>query len=168
MKMAKVDERTIDLSGLFQKQQMLTDYVWEKHNITKANMQKEKAAIICELWETANELKSDGFKYWTDKKCDREKTLEEIVDMLHFYLQIGNILGVVYEHHRIEKHDTTLDQIMAINWSLLTMDGPLTWALSFAQYRGLVRMLGFDWDQDIIPAYDRKFQENIVRQKRGY
>ncbi|UYL93878.1 dUTP diphosphatase [Geobacillus phage vB_GthS_PK2.1] len=166
--MVKVDERTIDLSELFQKQQMLTDYVWKKHNITKANMQKEKAAIICELWETANELKSDGFKYWTDKKCDRGKTLEEIVDMLHFYLQIGNIMGVVYEHHWIEKHDTILDQIMAINWSLLTMDGPLMWALSFAQYRGLVRMLGFDWDQDIIPAYDRKFQENIVRQKRGY
>lgn len=166
--MAKVDEITIDLSDLFRKQQTLTDYVWEKHNIKKADMDKEKAAIICELWETANELKSDGFKYWTDKKMDREKALEEIVDMLHFYLQIGNILGVVYEHRRIEIRDTVLDQIMAINLSLLAMDGPLMWTLSFAQYRGLVQMLGFDWDQDIIPAYNRKFQENIARQQRGY
>lgn len=112
-------------------------------------------------------MKSEGFKYWTNKKRTGH-VLEETVDVLHFYLQIGNDLQVVTEHHWIETRGTIQDQIMAINTSMIMMDGTLMWTMSFAQFRGLVQMLGFNWEKQIIPAYNEKYDENIARQEKGY
>jgi dimeric dUTPase (all-alpha-NTP-PPase superfamily) len=163
----KVKEKELSLRTMFVKQSELTRIVKKTHKIIEFDPDKQKGAIICELWETANELKSEGFKEWTVKQRTTE-VLEETVDILHFYLQIGNALDVPFEHFWIEKHPTIMKQFLAINTTLLSIDGPLTWALSFAQYRGLVDMLGFDWEIDIVPAYDLKYIENIERQKKGY
>lgn len=165
--MIKTEEKTLDIKELLEKQSILTEYIRNKKHLGKVDMDKQISAIICELWESANELKSEGFKEWTNKKRT-DHLLEETVDVLHLYLQIGNILQVVTEHYWIEKHPTIMKQYLAINTTLLAIDGPLMWALSFAQYRGLVDMLGFDWEHDIIPAYDAKYQENFARQDRGY
>jgi dimeric dUTPase (all-alpha-NTP-PPase superfamily) len=138
-----------------------------KNNIDKVDMDKEKGAIICELWEMANELKSEGFKQWTKKKRT-EHVVEELVDVLHFYLETGNILEVVEVHFWIEKHSNIMKQLLAINTTLLAMDGALMWTMSFAQFRGLIDILGYDWDRDIVPAYHLKHAKNIERQKAGY
>jgi hypothetical protein len=149
----RTKEKTLDISDLLLKQLELTAFFRKNNDIQVIDWDKSKGAIICELWEMANELKNEGFKEWT---------------VLFFYLQTGNDLGVVEEHHWIETHPNIMKQILAINTSLLSIDGILMWTLSFAQYRGLVQMLGFDWEKDIIPEYDLKYQENIARQKRGY
>ncbi|AYP68799.1 dUTPase [Bacillus phage vB_BpsM-61] len=165
--MVKTKSKTINLGDMFEKQQALTDHIRYIKGIDGPQIEKDKGAIICELWEVANELKSEGFKYWTEKKRTKH-VLEEMVDVLHMYLQIGNDMHVVYEHYWIEKRKTLLDQIMSINTSLLMMDAPLMWAMSFAQYRGLVELLGYDWDTQIIPAYNKKFDINMERQNEGY
>jgi dimeric dUTPase (all-alpha-NTP-PPase superfamily) len=163
----RTKEKTLDISDLLLKQLELTAFFRKNNDIQVIDWDKSKGAIICELWEMANELKNEGFKEWTVKGRTTE-TLEELTDVLFFYLQTGNDLGVVEEHHWIETHPNIMKQILAINTSLLSIDGILMWTLSFAQYRGLVQMLGFDWEKDIIPEYDLKYQENIARQKRGY
>lgn len=167
MKKVITIEQPIFIQDKFEKQQVLTNYLRNKHGITSVDPDKEKGAIICELWETCNELKSEGFKVWTNK-TRTEEVLEEAVDILHFYLQIGNDLDVVFEHRWIEVHPTIMKQFLAINTTLLAIDGPLMWELSFAQYRGLIYLLGFDWNKDITPAYDAKYIKNFKRQQAGY
>lgn len=169
MRMKKVQTfyYPLNLKDKFEKQQVLTNFLRTRHGINRVDPDKEKGAIICELWETCNELKSEGFKVWTTKKRTDE-VLEEVVDILHFYLQIGNDLQVTFEHDWIEVHPTIMKQFLAINTTLLAIDGPLIWALSFAQFRGLVQLLGFTWDEHITPAYDAKYIENFKRQERGY
>lgn len=160
-------DSTIQLEELFDKQWELTKVFRENNNIEVIDWNKAKGAIICELWETANELKNEGFKEWTTKGRTAE-TLEELTDVLFFYLQIGNDLGAVTEHHWIEKHPTIMEQILALNTTMLSIDGILSWTVSFAQYRGLVHMLGFNWKNDILPEYDRKYKKNVERQENGY
>jgi dimeric dUTPase (all-alpha-NTP-PPase superfamily) len=166
MIMTVTKESTLNIGDLLSKQSELTSFFRKNNDIQVIDWDKQKGAIICELWECANELKNEGFKEWT-KKGRTTETLEELTDVLFFYLQTGNDLGVVYEHHWIEVHPTIMKQILAINTSLLSIDGILMWTVSFAQYRGLVHLLGFTW-ADILETYDLKYQENIARQKRGY
>lgn len=163
----KTTEDVIQIGDLLVKQMELTHFFRKNNDYNKVDMDKEKGSIICELWEMANELKSEGLKWWTKKKRTTE-LLEEMVDVLHLYLQLGNDLDVVEEHHWIETHPTIMKQLLAITTTLLSIDGPLIWMMSFAQFRGLVAMCGFDWEGDVIPAYHLKYAENIQRQKRGY
>ncbi|HHW72120.1 MAG TPA: dUTPase [Firmicutes bacterium] len=49
-------------------------------------IQKEVLAIISELSEILSEV---NFKWWKDpKEVDRERLLEEIVDVLHFFVSM--------------------------------------------------------------------------------
>lgn len=160
-------ESPLDLSDLFKKQAELTAFTRKTNNITRPNMDKQMGAILCELWESANELKSEGFKDWT-KKTRTENTLEEVVDVLHFYLQIGNDIQVPTMHYHIETRKDIVKQYLALTSTLLAVNGVLMWTVSFAQYRGLVEMLGYDWTQDILPAYESKYKKNFDRQKQGY
>jgi dimeric dUTPase (all-alpha-NTP-PPase superfamily) len=157
---------TIDINDLLIKQAGLTQFFRTNNNIQTIDWNKSKGAIICELWECANELKNEGFKEWT-KKGRTTETLEELTDILFFYLQTGNDLGVDHLHHWITIESSIMDQILKINATLLNINADHVWTVSFAQYRGLVEILGFTWD-DILETYDLKYQENIARQKRGY
>lgn len=160
-------ESEIDLTELFEKQLELTNFTRKTNGIHTPDMDKQMGAVICELWESANELKSEGFKDWT-KKTRTEHTLEEVVDVLHFYLQIGNDIMVPNRHFHVETRTSIVKQYLALTSTLLAVDGVLMWSVSFAQYRGLVKMLGYDWEDDILPAYEKKYRENFERQKRGY
>jgi dimeric dUTPase (all-alpha-NTP-PPase superfamily) len=157
---------TIDINDLLIKQAGLTQFFRTNNNIQTIDWNKSKGAIICELWECANELKNEGFKEWT-KKGRTTETLEELTDILFFYLQTGNDLGVNHLHHWITTEPSIMEQILKINFTLLNINVDHVWTVSFAQYRGLVEILGFTWD-DILETYDLKYQENIARQKRGY
>lgn len=55
-------------------------------------------ALACEVMELANALKSDGFKYWTQKKAEpKERLLDEYIDIFHFWLSVGLSLGFTVE-----------------------------------------------------------------------
>lgn len=167
--MTKYKMHTIDLTDLMGKQKELTDFIRRTRG-TELDWDKQRGAAICELWEVANELGSEGFKDWTDKKRG-PGLLEETVDVLHFLLQMGNDLDAWPIHPHIEMHRTIMDQILELNKKLLNV-GPyrpiFNWIESVTLYRGLVEMLGFDWEKDIIPAYIEKHDKNIQRQLEGY
>jgi dimeric dUTPase (all-alpha-NTP-PPase superfamily) len=49
-------------------------------------------ALFTEVAEFANATRC--FKYWSNKPPEsRERTIDEYVDMLHFWLSIGNTMG---------------------------------------------------------------------------
>lgn len=167
--MGRYKMERIDLTDLLNKQKELTDFIRGTRSIT-IDWNKQRGAVICELWEAANELKSEGFKEWTDKTRSNH-LLEETVDVLHFLLQMGNDLEVSVYHNHIEMYDSIMEQILALNRALLDI-GPdqsiFTWTESFTLYRGLVELMGFDWEKDILPAYTEKHDKNIQRQLEGY
>lgn len=163
-----VKQEPIDLEYLFKLQEGLTGLIISKNKIKNYEQLEDenKVSLIAELYEMANELKSEGHKYWTKKKRTKE-TVTELADVLAFLLEMGNNWSVPYHHPYIEYKHSTVRHILAMNQTFLIMDGPLYWIVAMAQFRGLVELLGYDWKVDIIPAYINKHDENFDRHVNG-
>lgn len=162
----KKDE--MDLEYLFEMQKRLTTLIISKNKVKNYEQLEDenKMSLIAELYETANELKSEGHKYWTKKKRT-EDTVKELADVLAFLLEIGNNWSVPVYHPYIEYKHSVVSHILAMNQTILVMDGPLYWIVAMAQFRGLVELLGYDWGLDIVPAYIDKYEENFERHMDG-
>lgn len=115
------------------------------------------------------QAKWGGFKYWaTKQKYTRDEILEECIDMLHFYLSIGNYLKVPTEHHYIDRNENQLAHLDAMDFALLNVHTPMGWYMSFALFRGMLINWGFDWENDVLRMYDEKNKVNYERQEHGY
>lgn len=78
-------------------QEKLDNHIFENKNKNRPETLNARIlAATIELAEIANEVKS--FKFWSNKGIDREKAIEEYVDVLHFLLSIGIDLN-----HRLEE-----------------------------------------------------------------
>jgi len=76
-------------------QSKLDKYISDKKSL---NINKETLiayltqALQVEAAELANAIRA--FKFWSEKKeYDRDKVLEEYIDVFHFFLSLGNNLG---------------------------------------------------------------------------
>src|SRR5690625_2629730 len=158
---------TMNLNTLFKKQKQLDDYIGKTKDIDMENYKYERViALQVEFNELLNELPF-LFKYWSRKKMNREKALEEYVDGIHFILSIGNDFGITeYEYEAPVVHDMrTL--AMGIN-------NMITRIYSNGNYEELVdhyllfgEKLGFAWEE-IEQAYNAKHEVNYERQANGY
>jgi len=89
----------INLKELYEKQNKLDEYIVKKslgtsfnHNSKSDFLSDRLLALFVEVGEFAN--KTRCFKYWSKKPEDsKPEMLEEYVDMLHFFLSIGNTMG---------------------------------------------------------------------------
>jgi dimeric dUTPase (all-alpha-NTP-PPase superfamily) len=85
----------INLSELYDLQQELDDYIKEnkKLNISKKELLVDTLlALQVEVSELANSTRA--FKHWSDKESEpKERVIDEYVDVLHFFLSIGNQLN---------------------------------------------------------------------------
>ena len=79
--------KKIDIEELLKRQEMLDEKFDEKETIRKRSDVRVRIAYITELGELAQELKSE-WNYWKNstKEIDKRKVLEELSDLLHFYL----------------------------------------------------------------------------------
>lgn len=79
--------KKIDIEELLKRQEMLDEKFDEKETIRKRSDTRLRIAYITELGELAQELKSE-WNYWRNstKEIDKRKVLEELSDLLHFYL----------------------------------------------------------------------------------
>lgn len=86
-------KNTLEL--LFESQKELDKFIIESKNIQiteKELMTDTLMALSVEVSELANEIRS--FKHWSNKGAsERGIILGEYVDVLHFFLSIGNQLG---------------------------------------------------------------------------
>src|SRR5690606_35097166 len=129
--------------------------------------------------ELANEL-PEVFKFWSNKKNNYQKALEEYCDGLHFILSIGNDLNLSEIEFQFNENEftSTLEAFRhTINWAVNldyvlfdadTLFKPRKtyfWLLNSFVWLG--EQLGFAWEQ-IEQAYIRKNQINHDRQNNSY
>ncbi|MGE7946497.1 dUTP diphosphatase [Lysinibacillus sp. NPDC093688] len=156
------------LRMLYAKQAELENFIADKHGIDIHDyLNEQQLAILVELAESANEWQ--GFKYWKLKKdVDREKLLEETVDVLHLILARGLILGWQVATIKAYKSTSVTTQYTSLMQKIATEEETQkTYTQLFNLYAGLVEMLGFAW-LEVEEAYMKKHQENIDRQNNDY
>lgn len=80
------------LNELMTKQAILMDRI-KRRSETTGSISDNMLALVVELAELANEEQS--FKFWKqNKKVVRSKLIEEYVDVLFFWLQLGILLDI--------------------------------------------------------------------------
>ena len=154
------------IKEMLEMQKALDDYITKNNGITKIEKSRLQMALIDEIGELTHELKGD-WCWWkkTQKPVDRNKVLEELVDVWHFALSYHNHFdGVLFrwlEKDYIEQRIYNMDVHDIISY--LIIDN------CYKLYRcvELTYKLGFEID-DVYKAYIEKNKENYERQKRGY
>lgn len=92
MKLARVQAlKTFDIEKLLKRQAMLDKKFDEKKTINARTAKGIQVALITEIGELVQELKSE-WNYWKNstEKFNKSKVLEELSDVLHFYLSYIN------------------------------------------------------------------------------
>lgn len=94
------------LKKLQLEQEKLDQFIVQKKNLTdtdsKASFVHTKIALLVEISELANELKT--FKHWKSQKdINWEKAKEELIDCLHFYLSWANSFGIDFFDYKFQK-----------------------------------------------------------------
>ncbi|WP_096224878.1 dUTP diphosphatase [Geobacillus sp. FJAT-46040] len=162
----------MNLQKLFKMQRQLDEYIEQEHPRQEGEdrLAKKILALMVELGELANEL-PEVFKFWSNKKNNREKALKEYVDCLHFLLSIGlseNIGTIEWEQIEPYKSKSTVQQfIVLFEYASLLLEDITVYVDIWSSFIGLGEMLGFTWEQ-VEEAYMQKHAENIARQERGY
>ncbi|MFJ7647737.1 dUTP diphosphatase [Lysinibacillus sp. NPDC097279] len=158
----------IRLQELYAKQAELENFIAEKHGLNIQDyLEEQQLSILVELAESANEWQ--GFKYWKqNKQVNREKLLEETVDVLHLILARGIALGWYIATIKAIKNKSITGQYKALMQTIVTdEESNSSYAIAFNLYAGLVEMLGFTW-LEVEAAYIKKHQKNIDRQNNDY
>ena len=154
------------IKEMLEMQKALDDYIMKNNGINKIEKSRLQMALIDEIGELTHELKGD-WCWWkkTQKPVDRNKVLEELVDVWHFTLSYHNhfdgvLLDWIDEEY-IEHNIYNIDTHNIISYLILDD--------YYKLYRcvELTYKLGFEID-DVYKAYIEKNKENYERQKRGY
>jgi dimeric dUTPase (all-alpha-NTP-PPase superfamily) len=164
----------VNLEKLFQIQAELDQKIVDSKGLEERDLLNEKIlALQVELGECANEL-PEVFKFWSNKKNNYTKALEEYVDGLHFILSIGNEIAPYPEHLDInyEKHDRDVlwhFQSIISFFSDFWQYGELEqgYGAVIKLFLDLGELLGFTQEQ-IEQAYLDKNEVNHARQVNGY
>jgi dimeric dUTPase (all-alpha-NTP-PPase superfamily) len=166
----------MNLKHLFELQAKLDERIYKEHPPKEGEdrLAKKILALQVELGELANEL-PEVFKFWSNKKNNYEKALEELVDCLHFILGIGLELDFTDIDVWKAKEATTANQFIECFGKIYNMhfqkrvngEVPIEmYEHLFACFIGLGEMLGFTWDQ-IEQSYLEKNKINHERQDSG-
>ena len=123
-------------------------------------------ALQVEFNELLNEI-PHIFKYWSNKKMNREKALEEYVDGLHFLLSIANDLGIKdYEYKQPKTYDLRV-LVLGINNMISRLPQSKEFQQLMDHYWKFGQQLNFTEDE-IVQAYYSKNEVNHARQVEGY
>lgn len=170
----------MDLTRLFEIQRKLDAEIEEKHPTYEGEnrFRKRILALQVELGELANEL-PEIFKFWSNKKNNYPKALEELVDCWHFVLSIGNHLEFNIETDfeytiiaRTSAEDLFNDLFM---WTSTMRDYDnledcnhnTDFNYIYQLLKELGETIGFTWEE-VVEAYMSKNKTNWERQANGY
>lgn len=177
----------MNLDKLYKMQEKLDNHIWKKHK-TLSKMTKDELldntilALLVEVGELANTTRC--FKHWSTKgMMEKEMILDELADVIHFYLSIGNQIGDKYSDTGIESGFTGLDIDKSLTFELLVLYsylGKLGNECSVStldlreDYQSIgdsiykvISLLDFT-NKEVEQAYLKKHEENYKRQKEGY
>lgn len=175
------EEKGMNLEKLYKMQEELDNYIIKNRNISMSKdelLDKTILALLVEVGELANATRC--FKHWSLKGPEsKERLLEELADAWHFYLSIGNQVGL-----KITEDDSPTEG--RINWAkeniklkqmFIVVSGMITDLYIFGvgcnRYEDagqelwlLGKLLGFT-DEEVEQAYLKKHEENYRRQREG-
>ncbi len=168
----------MNLQRLFEMQRQLDAHIEKEHprEPGEDRLAKKILALQVELGELANEL-PEVFKFWSNKKNNREKALKEHVDCLHFILSIAIELGYtvddlyVWDDELIGKTEDIFLELMY--WVVLLKSKneqqrkTAFRTICYIFFNMAEQRLGFTW-KEIEEAYLRKNAINHERQNSGY
>ena len=162
----------IDLTKLFEQQKTLDQHIHSQHNVNYEKIHNElKLALVVELAETANEIRS--FKFWSTKPSSAKPiVLEEYVDGIHFitslciYYKINPIFDVQEESKFENKIDIT-NAFIQLFKEACEIDNPNQAQAWYCKYLSFGLRMGFSVDE-ILNAYDAKNKINHQRQENNY
>lgn len=180
----------MNLTKLFKAQRVLDERIEQEHPVKpeEDRVAMKILALQVELGECANEWR--GFKFWSNDQEPRTYTtrtvsdgyrlksrpynplLEELVDVLHFILSLGN--EVKYDGQFLPPYadfiPETTDAFTDVFYYTTKLRNNFVddvFELLLESYFKLVYSLRFDWNQ-IETAYYEKNKINHERQDGGY
>lgn len=138
-------------------------------------------ALLVEIGELANATRC--FKHWSTKGPMKDEVIiDELADVWHFYLSIGNQLGIRLDEELIIANEEIWECLNSgktnsfINLYIMASEvGVLgnedTTIRNYIEFGvlllGLGELLGFT-DEEVEQAYLKKHEENYKRQREGY
>lgn len=164
------------LSEMFEAQEKLDSYIMSnvEEKMTLEELYSDRVlAVLVELAEVANA--SRCFKYWSKKESEpKERTLDELADVMHFILSIGNMIGKdiidEYNFNPVCSYSDTVNQLINLNricaWLQAIKDLDL-YVNVMENFLGLVILMGFEF-KDLEIAYYKKQEVNYQRQRENY
>lgn len=171
----------MDLNKLYKLQEELDNHIWQKHNtlerMTKVELLDSTIlALLVELGELANTTRC--FKHWSTKgMMDKEIILDELADVWHFYLSIGNqfdtretFASLEYDDYFI-KSRSIVDVLLNINYWVNALTIKSMTAEAYSNSGSAILMLGHKLgftDKEVEQAYLKKHEKNYRRQEEGY
>lgn len=169
----------MNLGPLFEQQRKTMEMYEQKHPTEQGENRSIKRilALLVEIGELANETRC--FKFWSNKgPSEKEITLEEFVDGVHFMLELGiennfDLEEFPFLHEGnfelYTEKDVTLQFVQTFS-AVCKFSRSKTlesYEDMFLYYIGLSKHLNFTWEE-IEQAYWRKNRINYERQENGY
>lgn len=165
-------QNSINLKEIFDLQKSLDKNIQSNHKVTYSQVyEKIKLALIVELAELANEIRS--FKFWSLKSpSSKNIILEEYIDGIHFITSICIYKKIKPEFNfKILKETNDKDLITKYLLNLFNeinhFDSNAKIKKWYESYLSFATMLGFSLE-DIKNGYLKKNQINFQRQKDKY
>ncbi len=131
-------------------------------------------ALLVEVGELANATRC--FKHWSTKGSEsKERILDELADVWHFYLSIGNQMILKADKPLVLKGYTLIELFIKTyeKASRLTeVDSSSLFVRHVYEHLGMLiynigKTLGFT-GEEVEQAYMKKHEENYRRQREGY
>lgn len=162
----------LDLTKIFNLQRNLDKHIHSEHHVNYEKIHTElKLALIVELAETANEIRS--FKFWSYKPSSAKPiVLEEYADGLHFinslciYYKVKPIFDVKVGKIFKNKKEIT-KAFINIFKTASEISNPKQAKAWHANYLSFGFRLGFSFNE-ITKAYEAKCKVNHQRQESKY
>lgn len=163
-----------DIEYLLTQQEKLDKNIREKKGISQNEWldmdDKHYIALSVEKAEFINECHDlDNWKYWKSKPVDREKIIDEAIDVIHFVMLIVNKMNTAEDlHEELVSLDgmmsgSQLTDLAIKNYLKLVNDLP------FTMYTTLRILDHYSFtSKDIIDAYNRKNKINFERMAGNY
>ncbi|WP_271401459.1 dUTP diphosphatase [Salinicoccus roseus] len=163
----------LSINWLLKMQKKLDLEIKKKKDITNKEWKEEFAAkhslaINIEVSEFINEC-HDLWKYWKDKPVNKERILDEAIDVLHFimlhWIKQNGTGDALYNAHRVYARgfaDLPVDDV-----ALEQLQNHDDIAMKLMILLKVLDHYGFT-EQDIIEQYKIKNKENFRRLESGY
>ena len=162
-----------DIEYLKGQQMKLDEEIIEKHGLTNEEWEYDLEdnhiiALRVEVAEFVN-CTYDHWKYWKKKPIDRDRIIDEAVDVIHFIM-----LHLNKERYQVSTEDFVQSIVDLMPYKNKEITFILNIMLVSTTCNEIMACLLFVLDhynfttQDIIDAYNRKNKENFERLESGY